>query len=253
MLDPARLLGLSCTPPPSSDTPKSASFGDGRLHSAFTRVGRPSFGVWLELPSNLPQRHPASAPCTSIAQFDLYWAAAARLVFLSAGFGWCLEPPCSGMSPSPCTGHPVPTQPTPEHKQTAAVPRLRQCWTGSDQALPKPDDFSHGREKKKKPTSKLLLRFSSFPNTSDLGFLIKSPPPPPHLELPLGTSHLQTCPRWKTCFSIKLSFDWRSFSIRSVWLVMSTESRETFRWENLHAAAPRDGLNIAGEEEIKIH
>lgn len=52
---------------------------------------------------------------------------------------------------------------------------------------------------------------------------------------------------------MKPSFDSKSFSIKSVWLVMNAESRVTFRWENLHAAAPRDGFNIAGGEEIKIH
>lgn len=77
-------------------------------------------------------------------------------------------------------------QPTPEHEQTATVPRLHQC--GQEETEPCQNLMIFHMGGKKTETTKLLLLFSSFPNTSDLGFLIKCPTLPPSLELPLGTS-----------------------------------------------------------------
>lgn len=212
------LLGLSCTPL-ALRHPKSTSFGDGRSHPAFISVGRPSFGVWLKPPSNPPQHHPAPAPCTGSPQFDLsgYWAAGPRLVLLPAGFGWCLERRSAGMSPCPRTGHP-----TPELKQNLPPPSSTSAGWEETEPCRNLTFFSHGRGKKNETQQQNYYFFSS-PSLTLLiwGFCSKVLFSPPCLELPLGTSRLQTCLSRETCFSIEPSFAWKSFNIKSVWLVMN--------------------------------
>lgn len=102
---------------------------------------------------------------------------------------------------------------------------------------------------KKKPQNNEDLHLFFFPNTSDVGFLIKSPSLPPCLELPLGTSHLQTCPERRTCFSLNLSFDWKSFNIESVWLVMRQRAEQRLGRKTCALQPHRVAFLLLGERK----
>lgn len=241
------LLGLSCTLLALRHL-KSTSFGNGRSHPTFICAGCPSFGC-LDEASLQPAPAP-SCSCSLHQQLPVppLWLLGSRSqagpppsgVWMVPGAPWHWDGPLSLHWAS-----------HPRAQANPAVPRLHQRWMGRDRALPKPDNFS-GREKKTQQTNdKAFALFSSFPNTSDLGFFDEKSYSPHCLELPVGTSRLQTCLWRKTYFSLKPSSDCKSFNVKSVGLVMSVESRAMFRWENLHAAAPRDGFNTAGGEERK--
>lgn len=141
-----------------------------------------------------PQHDPASCTCSS--QLDPHWAAAPRLILAQQG--------SDGAWSIPALGCLLPGN-IPELQQTATSPGpTSPGWEETEPCQNLMIFHARGEKTLKNPT-KFLLLFSSFYNTSDLGFLIKS------VTLPPALSSLWETAACKPAHSRNLLF-WSSFS-----------------------------------------